>query len=96
METPDPNSPTPNPSPEHSPTPSPSPEVKPPANAPPAAEIVVNATKTEREAALERDVKEREKRIAELEDEKHLLKQAQQPKPQPKKSHWLEGGTFFD
>ena len=61
-----------------------------------AADIVLAGKKTERELKLEKDLRDREIRAAELEDENRSLKQALQPppapKPQPKKSPW----TYFD
>lgn len=63
---------------------------------PPAAKIVLEGTKTERELVLERELKERETRLSELEDENRMLKTPPSPKPAPQKRHWLEGGTFFE
>lgn len=81
---------------------SPSP-AKPPATPPPAAEIVVKGGKTERELRLEQDLKNRETRLAELEDENRRLKTPParpEPVPPPKaaeqKRSWMAGLTFFD
>ena len=53
-------------------------------------------TKTEREVALERDIKERETRIAELEDENRQLKTPPPtPRPAPKPAKKARA-TFFD
>ena len=73
----------------------------PPAADPPAARIVVEGTKTEREVALELEKKNLEIRVAHLEDEKFRLKQlnelgAPPPPPPPEKVSWLKGATFFD
>lgn len=54
-----------------------------PAAPPPAARTVKTGTKTEREVALERDVKARETRISELEDENRTLKTVPAPRPSP-------------
>jgi len=93
----DPESPTPQ-NPDQAPEPQETPPTPvAPQPAPPAAEIVVKGTKTEREATLERDLKTRETRIAELEDENHRLKTP--PTPQPtveEKRSWLSGATFFE
>ena len=63
---------------------------------PAAAKIVVEGTKTERELALERQLKERETRLSELEDQNRQLKTPPTPaKPQEKRS-WLSGATFFE
>lgn len=63
--------------------------------APPAGLVVKQGSKTEREMALERDLKSRETRIAELEDENRTLKTPPpQPKPKdpaPEKKSWLRG-----
>lgn len=72
------------------------PEAGPPPTPPPAAKIVLEGKRTEREAALEREIKARERRIADLEDENGQLKAApklpqNRPAP-PKKAGW----TFFD
>jgi hypothetical protein len=64
---------------------------------------VLKGTKREgdADAALERTLKERELRIAELEAENHTLKtpptpQPAQPAPKPaKKMSWLAGWTLF-
>ncbi len=66
-----------------------------PEKAPPAAKIVKEGTKTERELALERDIKERETRIAELEDENRQLKTPPTPRPAPKPAKKARA-TFFD
>jgi hypothetical protein len=67
---------------------------------PPAAVVVLEGGKTEREVALEKKLKERETRAAELEDENRRLKEppvASNPQtPAAEKKHWLEGSTFFD
>jgi len=69
---------------------------------PPAAKTVLEGTRTERELALERDVKERERRINSLEDENRQLKTLPKPEParrrdgEPEKRGWLAGATFFD
>ena len=62
---------------------------------PPAAKIVVEGTKTERELVLERDLKEREGRIANLEDENRRLKTPPTPRPGKEKSDWLGLDGFF-
>jgi hypothetical protein len=71
------------------------PTQRPPPNPPPAARIVVQGTKTEREVALEVELKAREGRIAELEDENRTLKTPPNPSPpveaQQQKNSWLEG-----
>lgn len=69
-----------------------------PPNPPPAATIVLEGNRTERELALERDIKAREQRLAELEDENRRLKTVTPPaKPaDEKKKGWLSGATFFD
>ena len=68
------------------------------ASPPPAATIVLEGTKTERELALERDVKEREMRIAELEDQNRQLKTPPTPAPRKlaEKKSWLSGATLLD
>ena len=66
---------------------------------PPAAKVVVEGTKTERELRLERDLKVRETRLAELEDENRQLKTLPKPPGPPparEKSSWLSGATFFE
>lgn len=89
-----------NPAPANPPTPSNAPA------APPAARVVTTGTKTEREITLETDLeaerrthaqtakekKERELRIAELEDELHKLREP--PRPAPEKKTALE--AFFE
>lgn len=70
-----------------------------PASPPPAAKIVLEGHKTERELALERQLKERETRLSELEDQNHQLKNPPQIPPRPvreKKSSWMDGATFFE
>ena len=70
----------------------------PPAGPPPSAKVVLEGTKTEKELALERQLRERETRMAELEDENHQLKQIPKP-PAPsakEKRKWYEGWTFYD
>lgn len=79
------------PTPPTGPTPEPAP--------PPAAKIVLEGTKTERELTLERQLKDRETRISELEDENRGLKTPPAPpqaRPgQKEKKSWLSGATFF-
>ena len=78
--------------------------VRPQTTLPSAAKTVLEGTKTERELALERDkarlaadLKARETRLAELEDENHRLKAVPTPSdPEPVKRGWLSGATFFD
>jgi hypothetical protein len=60
-----------------------------------AAKTVLEGTKTERELALERQMKERETRVAELEDENRRLKTPPAAKPPQEKPSWLAGSTFF-
>jgi hypothetical protein len=70
-----------------------------PPKAPPAAQIVLKGLKNEKDVALERTLKERETRIAELEDENRTLKTPPTPAPTPtpaKKKSWLKGWTFLD
>lgn len=72
-----------------------------PPTPPPAARIVVEGTKTEREVALELEKKNLEIRVAHLEDEKRRLKELPAPDqlgtpPAPEKKSWLAGATFFD
>lgn len=76
------------PAPPVPPTPAPAP--------PPAAKIVLEGTKTERELALERDVKERETRIACLEDENSQLKSIPRSPAPPAPKKKAGGWTFFD
>jgi hypothetical protein len=59
---------------------------------------VLEGTRTEREVALERDLRASQIRQAELEDENRQLKTPPAPpaKPAPEKKSWLDGGTFFD
>lgn len=94
MKTEDPANPSPTPPEKPTAAPETAPVVPPANSPPPAAEIVLTGTKNEREAALERDLKVRESRINELEDENRKLKTPPAPRPQQKKD-WLEGGTFF-
>lgn len=75
--------------------------------APPAAEVVLKGKKTEREIQLQAELdsersshtktakekKDREVRIAELEDELHKLKSAAQPAP---KKSFLDISEFFE
>ena len=69
----------------------------PPPTPPPAAETVLNGTRSEKEVALERELKAREIQIAELQDEHRRLKDIPKPpKPVAKKKGWLDGATFFD
>lgn len=66
---------------------------------PPAAKIVVEGAKTERELALEQELeaeksgrKKDQTRLSELEDENHRLKEpTRDPKPKPKK---YKGAAF--
>lgn len=78
--------------------PEPAPDSRAPVQAPPAAETVLEGTRTEKELTLERNIKERERRIAELEDENHQLKTppSMPARPAPEKKSWLKGATFFD
>ena len=89
----------PNP-PENPPGPPPVAPVAPVASGPPpAARIVLEGTKTEREVALERTLKARETRLSELEDENRRLKApapTPEPLPEAEKRSWLDGATFFD
>lgn len=70
-----------------------------PPDPPPAAKTVQEGTKTERELALEKDLKAREQRMAELEDENRRLKTPPAPPANPKsdkaKRSWMSGHTFF-
>lgn len=77
--------------------PSPATPDTPEAAPPPAGKTVLEGTKTERELALERTVKDKDRRLAELEDENRTLK-TPPPKPRaaPQKESWLSGTTFFD
>lgn len=100
---PDPTETPPDPTPEPTSEPtSPSGEAPPapPTPAPPpAAKTVLEGRKTEGELALERKLKERETRLAELEDENRVLKTPPpRPKPAapPEKKSWLSGATFFE
>lgn len=74
------------------------PEAQPLPNPPRAAKTVLEGTKTEREAALERDLKEREVRLAQLENENRQLKTPPPPKPKPAQGRKsiLSGLTFFE
>jgi len=104
----------PDPDPQDPPKPPPSDPPKPPVapgeahpgggptpEPPPASKTVLEGTKGEKDAALERKLKERELRVSELEDENHRLKTIPPvpdppPPPKPKKKEWLKGWTFFD
>ena len=67
-----------------------------PSGAPPgAAQTVLEGKKTERELALENQLKATQTRTAELEDENRRLKSVSAPPTPKKKKHWLDGGTFF-
>jgi hypothetical protein len=57
---------------------------------------VLKGQKTEREVHLERSLRERETRLAELEDENRQLKALPSPTRKPDKDTWLDGNTFFD
>jgi hypothetical protein len=63
--------------------------------APPAGHVVKHGTKTERELALERDLKAVQTRNAELEDINRTLRETPQPParpdPAPQKKSWLDG-----
>lgn len=65
---------------------------------PPAAQVVIEGKKTERELALERDLKERELRVSQLEDENRRLKTIPAPATEKakEKHSWLSGATFFE
>ena len=65
---------------------------QPPPNPPPAAKIVVEGTKTERELALERDLRDVQTRASALEDENRTLKTPKPPGPIParQKKHWMQ------
>jgi len=79
------------PLPPNPPAPNPAPPI--------TAKAVIEGTKTERELALEQKLTERERRVAELEDENRTLKTPQTPPKAPparEKKHFLDGGTFFD
>ncbi|HEV2210077.1 MAG TPA: hypothetical protein VG167_14955 [Verrucomicrobiae bacterium] len=95
---PDPAEGSPLPAPQQDPASPPTPS--PPQSPPPAAKTVLEAKKNERELNLEKTLKERETRVAELEDENRRLKTPpQRPTPAnaPEKKAWLKGGlTFFD
>lgn len=107
---PEPTAPAPDPIPDPKPPAKPLADPKPAspsATPPPAAKVVLEGTKTEREIALERDkeklsktLKDREVRIAEQEDELRALKTPPPSPPVPEakavKRSWLSGGTFFD
>lgn len=63
----------------------------PPTAAPPAASAVVNAERTEKEVKLEQELevervtrRQREQRIAQLEDENHRIKSIPKEKARPK------------
>ena len=89
----------PNPEPKNPEAPESPPVGQAPPKPPPAAEIVLKGSKNEKDVALERTLKERETRIAELEDENRTLK-APTPAPAPptpaKKRSWLKGWTLLD
>jgi len=82
--------------------PEPAPAQAPKPAPPPAAKTVLEGKKTEREVALEEELKRSQTRQAELEDENHGLKSPKQPATKPgaeapkQKKSWLEGATFFD
>jgi len=65
---------------------------------------VLEGTKTERELALARRLKDREMKIAELEDENRQLKAIPRTPPPPpprapnapEKASWLRGCTFWE
>lgn len=86
----DPETPPPNPPPAATGGPTSPPEGQPPPTPPPAAQIVQEGQRTERELALERKLKDRETRLAELEDENRQLKTPPAPPAPPKKK------TFAD
>ena len=58
-----------------------------------AGEAVELRRKLDAETATRID---REKRVAELEDENHRLKTPPPPPPVKQKKSWLDGATFFD
>lgn len=87
------------PAPETAPTIPAAPSSAPPP--PPAATTVITRTKTEADVAPELEAKKLQARIAQLEDEKRRLLEAQSVAPanvvaQAQKKSWLEGGSFFD
>lgn len=81
----------------------PPPERGPPAD-PPAAKTVLEGTKTERELALARRIKDLELKIADLEDENRQLKAIPRTPPPPpprapnapEKASWIRGCTFWE
>ena len=94
-----PADPQPPPSPPPPEPPEPPTPPNPPAPSPIAAKTVLEGTKTERELTLERKLTERERRLAELEDENRTLKTPPTPptpKRRPEKANWMKGLTFFD
>lgn len=74
------NTPDPGPS---QPDPTPAPATTPAAAPPPAAEVVLNAEVTEEKVRLEKTLRDREMRIAQLEDENRTLKTIPKPTPVP-------------
>lgn len=64
---------------------------------PPAAKTVLEGTRTEREVALERDLRATQTRLCELEDENRQLKTLPTPQTPPakQKKSWLEDGTII-
>lgn len=71
------------------------------ADPPIAAKTVLEGVRTEKELALERKLKERETRLAELEDENRTLKTPPPRSVAPtqavkQKKSFLDGATFFD
>lgn len=84
-----------------SPPPPGPPPAEPPRTPPVVAKTALEGEKTERELRLERDLRNREVRISELEDEKRRLKTVPAPQPPPptparKKSEWLAGLPFYE
>jgi hypothetical protein len=63
---------------------------------PPAAKVVLEGTKTEREVAMEKKIKEHEQRMAELQEENHTLKQPGPSQAAKQKRSFLDGATFFE
>lgn len=73
----------------------------PPAPTPEAAAVVVRGGKVEADAARDLEEKKLQSRIAQLEDEKRRLLEAQtiadvRPTAKAQKKSFLEGGSFFD
>lgn len=73
----------------------------PPAPTPEAAAVVVRGGKVEADAARDLEEKKLQSRIAQLEDEKRRLLEAQavpsvNPTAKAQKKSFLEGGSFFD